>query len=56
MPAALEILYISVLYQNCRLPSHVDRSYNAYLARVQHATASPMPNLTGKDRFKFCTL
>ncbi|XP_026318467.1 cilia- and flagella-associated protein 91-like isoform X2 [Hyposmocoma kahamanoa] len=45
-----------VLHQNCRLPSHLDRSYNAYLARVEHATVSPMPSLTGKDRFKFCTL
>ncbi|XP_034837839.2 cilia- and flagella-associated protein 91-like [Maniola hyperantus] len=42
-----------VYHPNCRLPSHVDRSYGAYLTKVRQMTAVPTPELAGKERFKF---
>ncbi|KAJ2951719.1 hypothetical protein O0L34_g13884 [Tuta absoluta] len=40
-------------YPNCRLPEHVDTSYNAYLAKVANAQNTPIPDLAGKHRFQF---
>ncbi|CAH2987657.1 unnamed protein product [Chilo suppressalis] len=45
-----------VYYANCRLPSHVDRSYNAYIRRVQLAGAAPVPHTDGRDRFKYTAM
>ncbi|CAH2101520.1 unnamed protein product [Euphydryas editha] len=44
-----------VYHPNCRLPPHVDRSYGAYLERVDKARSVPTPELAGKDRFKYST-
>ncbi|XP_045457170.1 cilia- and flagella-associated protein 91-like [Melitaea cinxia] len=44
-----------VYHPNCRLPPHVDRSYGAYLERVDRVRSVPTPELAGKDRFKYCT-
>ncbi|XP_063371665.1 cilia- and flagella-associated protein 91-like [Cydia amplana] len=42
-----------VYHPNCRLPSHLDRSYAAYVARVEIDRNAPIPELTGKDRYRF---
>ncbi|XP_023952325.2 cilia- and flagella-associated protein 91 [Bicyclus anynana] len=42
-----------VYHPNCRLPSHVDRSYDAHVSKVRDLCAVPTPDLTGKDRFKY---
>ncbi|KAJ8704049.1 hypothetical protein PYW07_013343 [Mythimna separata] len=45
-----------VYYPNCRLPEHMDRSYNAYLNRQEDAKKMPTPELSGKDCFKFTAM
>ncbi|XP_050359269.1 cilia- and flagella-associated protein 91-like [Nymphalis io] len=45
-----------VYHPNCRLPPHVDRSYGAYLEKVGRARGVPVPELAGKDRFKYCAV
>ncbi|XP_063632318.1 cilia- and flagella-associated protein 91-like [Cydia splendana] len=42
-----------VYHPNCRLPRHLDRSYAAYVARVELDRSAPTPELTGKDRYRF---
>ncbi|XP_072941176.1 cilia- and flagella-associated protein 91-like [Epargyreus clarus] len=42
-----------VYHPNCRLPPHVDRTYGAYLRRVEDTRAHPPPDLGGKHRFKY---
>ncbi|XP_050676467.1 cilia- and flagella-associated protein 91-like [Leptidea sinapis] len=42
-----------VYHPNCRLPTHIDRSYGGYLQKVQQTSNVPTPNVGGKDRFKF---
>ncbi|XP_075989235.1 cilia- and flagella-associated protein 91-like [Anticarsia gemmatalis] len=45
---------IQVVYHpNCRLPDHIDRSYDAYLDRVKEVQDLPTPDLAGKDLHKF---
>ncbi|CAH0599563.1 unnamed protein product [Chrysodeixis includens] len=42
-----------VYHPNCRLPEHIDRSYDAYLERVKEYRNVATPELRGKDRYKF---
>ncbi|CAH2062434.1 unnamed protein product, partial [Iphiclides podalirius] len=45
-----------VYHPNCRLPDHVDRSYQAYIQRVAKARDAPDPDLNGRYHFKFCAM
>ncbi|KAJ8705735.1 hypothetical protein PYW08_012781 [Mythimna loreyi] len=48
---------INVVYHpNCRLPDHMDRSYNAYLNRLEENKKLPTPEFSGKDCFKFTAI
>ncbi|PZC71531.1 hypothetical protein B5X24_HaOG213187 [Helicoverpa armigera] len=42
-----------VYHPNCRLPNHVDRSYEGYLNRVEEAKNVPTPEFSGKDSYKY---
>ncbi|KAJ0169800.1 hypothetical protein K1T71_014406 [Dendrolimus kikuchii] len=45
-----------VYHPNCRLPDHMDRSYHAYLEKVEYVRNMPTPMIGGKDRFKFSAM
>ncbi|XP_013138477.1 PREDICTED: uncharacterized protein LOC106103293 [Papilio polytes] len=46
-----------VYHPNCRLPSHVDCSYDAYQERQKEARSIPLPDPnSGKYYFTFCAL
>ncbi|KAH9635167.1 hypothetical protein HF086_009507 [Spodoptera exigua] len=51
--AAMASAQLVMYYPNCRLPTHIDRSYSAYLKRVKEGNSLPTPEFCGKDSYKY---
>ncbi|XP_068625748.1 cilia- and flagella-associated protein 91-like [Battus philenor] len=45
-----------VYHMNCRLPDHVDRSYDAYKERIREARSMEALHPEGRHCFKFCAM